>query len=54
MIRSIADDIAVIAGIEAVPSILEVACRVTGLRFFLAMTDPRLFEYFGLPETPPA
>jgi len=32
--------------------LLEIAAgRVTGLRYFLAMTDPRLFPHFGLPET---
>jgi signal transduction histidine kinase len=32
-VSRIEDDIALIASIDAVPSILEVACRVTGLRF---------------------
>ena len=33
MARSIADDVNAVAGIDAVPAILDVVCRVTGLRF---------------------
>ena len=33
MARSVADDVKAVAGIDAVPAILDVVCRVTGLRF---------------------
>ena len=33
MIRDVADDVAAIAAIDVIPSILDVICRVTGLRF---------------------
>jgi hypothetical protein len=52
MVKStVADDLAAIARIDAVPKILEVVCRTTGLGYLTMMRDkPFFWEEFIVPK----